>query len=617
MTEDQKILSDIIVHMKYARFREDLGRRETWEEIVDRNKAMHIKKYPHLEETINEAYEFVYDKRVLPSMRSAQFAGKPIEVNESRVYNCCYLPIDDYRAFNEIMFLLLGGTGVGFSVQKHHVRNLPEIRIPTKERKYVVSDSIEGWADAVKALMKAYFGKATCKPRFDFSDIRAKGERLITSGGKAPGPEPLKTCLFKIETLLNRKQNGEKLTPLEAHDIVCHLADAVLAGGIRRAALISLFSLDDTEMLTAKSGNWWELNPQRGRANNSAVVARHRIKKSEFLELWKRIEESGSGEPGIYFTNNIELGTNPCAEISLRPFQFCNLCELNANLIEDESDFYTACDAAATIGTLQAGYTDFHYLRPIWKETTEKEALIGVGITGIASNTINEEWLETGAEVVKSANAQIAASLGINPAARCTTVKPSGTTSIVCGSSSGVHAWHDKHYVRRVRVGKNEAIYKYLQEFHPELIEDDAFNPEVQAVISVPQAAPKGATTRSEDVMDFLERVKTYNIEWVREGHRQGDNTNNVSATVSIKDDEWEKVGEWMWENKETYNGLSVLPYSGHTYKQAPFETITEEEYDKLKNQLSEFNPEYIREDADYTNLQGELACAGNSCEIT
>lgn len=328
MNLDQQILSDITVHMKYARYNEFLERRETWEEIVERNMDMHLNKLkerPELHAEIKHAYQYAMDRRVMPSMRSAQFAGKPIEINNSRVYNCAYLPIDDYRAFSETMFLLLGGTGVGYSVQRHHVEQLPEIRIPTKQRKYVVGDSIEGWSDAVKALMKAYFGKTATKPRFDFSDIRAKGERLITSGGKAPGPEPLKKCLFNIETLLERKSNGDKLKPIEVHDIVCHLADAVLAGGIRRAALISLFSIDDDEMLACKAGNWWELNPQRGRANNSAVVIRHKVAKDDFLKLWGKIEASGSGEPGIYLSNNQDYGTNPCCEIALRPFQFCNL----------------------------------------------------------------------------------------------------------------------------------------------------------------------------------------------------------------------------------------------------------------------------------------------------
>jgi ribonucleoside-diphosphate reductase alpha chain len=269
--------------------------------------------------------QYIFDKKVLPSMRALQFAGPAIQKNEARIYNCCYLPVDDYRAFAEIMFLLLGGTGVGYSVQFKHIEKLPEIRKPIKEQKFLVGDSIEGWADAVKHLIGSYLGYRNTKPRFDFSDIRAKGQRLITAGGKAPGPEPLKKCLFELEQILERKANGEKLQTIEVHDMICHIADSVLAGGIRRAALISLFSADDEQMLTCKFGSWWETNPQRGRANNSAVLVRHRVTKEFFLDLWKKIELSNAGEPGIYFTNNPDWGTNPCCEIALRPYQFCNL----------------------------------------------------------------------------------------------------------------------------------------------------------------------------------------------------------------------------------------------------------------------------------------------------
>ena len=339
MDLSQKILSDITVFMKYAKYNKDLGRRETWKELVTRNKNMHIDKYPNLEEEIEAAYKFVYDKKVLPSMRSLQFGGKPIEISPNRIYNCGYLPVDDWRAFGEILFLLLGGTGIGFSVQKHHVEKLPEIRKPRQDRKrrFLVGDSIEGWADAVKVLMRSYF-EGTSTIEFDFSDIRPKGAKLVTSGGKAPGPEPLRLCVSQIKSILNEKENGDQLEPIEVHDIVCHIADAVLAGGIRRAALISLFSADDEEMISCKAGNWWEKNPHRARANNSAVLVRHRVNKNFFMKLWDRIQNSNSGEPGIYFTNDKDWGTNPCCEIGLKPFQFCNLCEVNVSNIESQED---------------------------------------------------------------------------------------------------------------------------------------------------------------------------------------------------------------------------------------------------------------------------------------
>jgi len=572
--------------MKYAKFRPELNRRETWEELVTRNKEMHQAKFPQLKDEIEEAYKLVYDKKVLPSMRSLQFAGKPIELNNARIFNCSFLPIDDWRSFSEIMFLLLSGCGVGYSVQKHHIEQLPEIKIPIKSKRYLIGDSIEGWADAVRMLCKAYFTGAPL-PLFDFRDIRPKGAK-----------------------------NGEKISPLEAHDMACHIADAVLSGGIRRAALISLFNLDDEEMLTCKFGNWWEENPQRGRANNSAVVIRHKIDEEEFFKLWKKIELSGSGEPGIYFSNDKDWGTNPCCEIALRSYQFCNLCEVNVSNVESQEDLNERVRVGAFIGTLQAAYTDFHYLRDIWRKTTEKDALLGVGMTGIGSGAILKYDLKKAADLAKEVNAEIAEKIGINKAARVTTVKPSGTSSLVLGTSSGIHAWHNDFYIRRIRVGKNEAIYTYLSINHPELVEDDFFKPTIQAVISVPQRAPEGSILRTEDVMDMLERVKKFNTQWVKKGHRKGANTNNVSATVSIKEGEWEKVGQWMWDNKETFNGLSVLPYFGGTYTQAPFEDITKEQFNEMITHLHGIDLSKVVEFSDETALMDQAACAGGACEI-
>ena len=615
MDVTQSILSEITTYMKYAKYVPEKKRRETWEELVTRNKEMHQTKFPQLKDEIENAYKLVYDKKVLPSMRSLQFAGKPIELNNARIFNCSFLPLDDWRAFSEIMFLLLSGCGVGYSVQTHHVDNLPEIKVPTKHKRYLVGDSIEGWADAVRMLCKAYFTGASL-PTFDFRDIRAKGAQLITVGGKAPGPEPLKECLFNLQKVFERKKNGDKLTSVEAHDMACHIADAVLSGGIRRAALISLFDLDDEDMLTCKFGNWWEENPQRGRANNSAVVLRHKITEEEFFKLWKKIELSGSGEPGIYFSNDKEWGTNPCCEIALKAFQFCNLCEVNVSNIESQEDLNERVRVGAFIGTLQAAYTDFHYLREIWQKTTEKEALLGVGMTGIGSGVILNYDLKKAADLAKEENARIAELIGVNKAARVTTVKPSGTSSLVLGTSSGIHAWHNDYYIRRIRAGKNEAIYSYLAINHPELVEDDFFKPTIQAVISVPQKAPEGSILRTENVLDMLERTKKFNMQWVKKGHRKGANTNNVSATVSIQEGEWEQVGNWMWENKETFNGLSVLPYFGGTYVQAPFEDITKEQFEEMAQHLHNIDLSQIVEFSDDTALMDQAACAGGACEI-
>jgi ribonucleoside-diphosphate reductase alpha chain len=615
---NKKILSDITVHMKYAKYKPELLRRETWEEICERNMNMHIKKYPMLEQDIRDVYaHFVLPKLVLPSMRSMQFAGKPIEISPNRVYNCAYMPIDSHLAFSEAMFLLLGGTGVGYSVQRHHVEQLPELQMPNpnRQRRYLIADSIEGWADAIKILLECYMGIRKSTPIFDYSDIREKGALLITSGGKAPGSQPLRECLVKIEGILQRCGNYQ-LNPIMCHDIMCHIADAVLSGGIRRAAMISLFSADDMGMIAAKSGKWWENNPQRGRANNSAVLLRHRITKDYFLDLWNRIKASGSGEPGIYFNNDKDWGTNPCCEIALRPYQFCNLTEVNASNIKDQADLEARVSAASFLGTLQAGYTDFHYLREIWRKNTEKDALLGVSMTGIAANKVAELDLHMAAIEVVNENKRVAEIIGIKPAARTTCIKPAGTTSLVLGTSSGIHAYHDEYYIRRLRVGKNEAIYDYLSKEHPSLIEDEYFKPHEQAVISVPQQAPLNAITRNESVFDLLERIKEFSISWVRAGHKDGLNTHNVSATVSIKEDEWESVGDWFWLNRHYYNGLSVLPFDGGTYTQAPFETCDKDKFEELTGALTNVDLTKVIETQDNTDLSGELACAGGSCEI-
>lgn len=615
MTKEKEILSSLVVFSKYAKYRTDLKRRETWDEIVDRYVNMLCQKYPTLSTEITSNARFIRHKEVLPSMRALQFAGAAMEVNNTRGYNCCYLPVDSIYAFSETMFLLLGGTGVGYSVQTHHVAQLPAITKPTKQRKYLIQDSIIGWADAVKALMKAYLaGKPL--PDFDFRDIRLKGTKLKTAGGKAPGPEPLKKCLFEIQLILDRKQDGEQLTDLECHDIMCHIANAVLAGGIRRAAMICLFSRDSIAMLECKYGAWWELNEQRGRANNSAVLPRASVTQEEFIKLWEKIEDSGSGEPGIYWTNDIEWGTNPCCEVALRPFQFCNLCEINADTIENQVDLNVRAEVAAFFGTLQAGFTDFHYLRPIWQKTTEKDALVGVGMTGIASGKVLTLDLTQAAKIIKAKNEILSKQIGINPAARCTLVKPSGTTSLVLGSSSGIHAWHWKYFLRTIRFNINEDVASYMQIFHPELCEIDKLRSS-ELCVRVPMKAPEGAILRTETAIDLLERVKKFSKEWILPGHTDGANTHNVSATISIKSNEWETVGDWMWENKEFYNGLSVLPFDGGSYIQAPFENCTEEEYNSRLATLHDVDLTKVQEVDDNTAFTQTEACAGGRCEIT
>ena len=632
-------LSSITIFSKYAKYLPQEKRRETWDEIVDRYQNMMIKKYPSLKDAIVKSAIMIREKKVLPSMRALQFAGNAAEVNNARIYNCCFLPIDSLHSFSETMFLLLGGTGVGYSVQKHHVAQLPVITKPGKKKTYLIEDSIMGWADAVKVLFKAYM-EGKFMPSFDFRAIRHKGARLVTAGGKAPGPEPLKLCLTHVQAILDRKQEGEKLSPIEAHDILCHIANSVLAGGIRRSAMISLFSHDDEEMITCKYGSWWELNEQRGRSNNSAVLKRDEVSQEEFFSLWKRIEASGSGEPGVYWTNNEDWGTNPCCEIGLRPYQFCNLCEINVSDVENQTDLNDRVTVAAFFGTLQAGFTDFHYLRDIWKKTTDKDALLGIGMTGIGSREILKYNLSITANTAKVVNSMISAIIGTNEAARITCVKPSGTTSCVLGTSSGIHAWHAPFYVRTVRFGKSEDIAAYMMVNHPELCEDDVLRPKDTLCVRIPIKAPEGSIFRTETAIDTLERVKKFATEWVLPGHVNGDNTHNVSATISIDPnrkystcitsdqppkytlfeegaDEWFTVGLWMWDNKKHYNGLSVLPYFGGSYKQAPFEDITEEEYNTRLTSLNSLDLTKVMEIDDNVEFGAIVACGGGQCEIS
>tara|TARA_B110000208_G_scaffold10659_1_gene13403 strand:+ start:639 stop:2522 length:1884 start_codon:yes stop_codon:yes gene_type:complete len=626
MTKDKgiELLSATVVYNKYAKYNTALQRRETWEEIVDRYVAMMVKKYPKLENAILENASYIYDKKVLMSMRAAQFSGAAVEKNETRGYNCSFMPMDHYKAFSETMFLLLSGCGVGYSVQARHISQLPAIKKPTDKRKFLIGDSIEGWADAVKALMKAYMGITKYRPKFDYSDIREKGARLVTAGGKAPGPDPLRISLTKIESILYNKEDGTQLTDFEVHLINCIIADAVLAGGIRRAAMISLFDKDSKEMLTCKFGTWWEKYPELGRSNNSAVVIRDEITKEEFTELWTAIEASGSGEPGLSLTDNPDWGFNPCHEIALRPNTFCNLTEINAGTIESDTDFYARCRVASFFGTLQAGFIDFHYLRPIWRKNSVEDSLIGVGITGICNGNILDLYekdsflLKNGAKVVAVQNEIVSKRIGIPVAARQTTIKPSGTTSCVLGTSSGIHAWHNKKFIRNIQCAVGDDLYTFMSNHHPELITIMDYDPKT-AVVGIPLNAPENGVIRdNETAIQMLDRVKLFNEEWVHSGHVRGDNMNNVSATVSIRDHEWKPVGEWMWNNRNSYSGISVLPHDGGTYRNAPFEEVSDEVFNRKVDYINnnEIDLTMIIEEIDNTTQSDSAACAGGACEI-
>ena len=619
-----QILSDFVSHTKYGRYLPEEKRRESYREIVIRNMEMHIRKFPALEQEIRNAYEFVFNKQVLPSGRSLQFAGKAIELSPTRLYNCSFRAIDSISVFSEAMFILLTGCGLGFSVQYHHVKKLPPLFGPnTKERKkrYLVADSIEGWASAINNLCMSYFN-GTQDIDFDFRDIRSKGTILKTSGGKAPGAQPLKDCIHNMrkifDTAVIDRGRGTNLKPIEAHDLICVIADSVLSGGIRRSATISFFSFNDNDMLVSKYNGWSEKYPYRARANNSALLLRHRIKKDEFYEYFDKMWASGTGEPAFSWSNDKEYGGNPCNEVSLRASGgFCNLTTMNAGEVTCQEDFNNFSRAASFIGTLQASYTDFHYLNDQWKENAEKDALIGVSITGIASGTLDNLNLKEAAKIVKDENARVAKLIGINKAARCTVVKPEGSASLLFGTSSGIHTWHNDYYIRRVRVGKEEAIHKFLKLYAPEFIEDEYFKPHLQSVLSIPVKAPEGAKLRTESALTLLERVKRFNVEWIQEGHRKGPNYNNVSTTVSIKPEEVEEVKAWLWENREFYNGITILPYDNKNYVQAPFEDITKEQYKTLCKNLDKLDFSCIYEEDDHTDHHGSVACGGSgSCEL-
>lgn len=621
MTDDgalaRKLLSDVTVYGKYARHLPEAHRRENWGEVCERYEGMMVEKYPDHADDIIKAMQGVEHKEYVPSMRGLQFAGKAVLYNNTRLYNCAFLRVDDMRAFPEIMFLLLSGTGVGYSVQKHHVSQLSKIqeRNPYEVR-FIVQDSIIGWADAIKSLVRSFF-EGRNKIIFDFHEIRPKGAPLKTSGGRAPGPEPLKTALCHIETIFERKQPATRLSTLEVHDIICHIADCVLSGGVRRSACLALFTFDDTDMITAKAGDWYEANPQRARANNSAAILRGRVTEREFKDYMRYVAEIGFGEPGFAYTNNPEWGLNPCAEIGLRNMQFCNLAEINASTIRDKRDFLLRCHNSAIIGTLQASFTDFHYLRPKWRETTEREALLGISITGVASNTIGDSWLAEGADLIRRTNEEWAHRLDINPAARLTTIKPSGTSSLVLGTSSGIHAWHAPYYIRRLRMNKMEPLCRYLQTVVPDLIEPDVQKPDVDAVLSLPMKAPDGAVLRGESFQDALKRVMTYNKNWVRKGHVRGANPNNVSVTINVKDHEWPEVVDALWNHREEFTAISTFPYFGGNYKQAPHEDCDERTYSEMLEKVRVVNLDHVIEHEDNTERQAEVACAGGECEVT
>lgn len=587
---------------KYARYIPELKRRETWREAVDRVKNMMLDKYqeyPDVHQDIEWAYDLMYKKRVLGSQRALQFGGKPVLKHMARGYNCCSSYIDRLRFFQECMYLLLCGTGTGFSVQKHHIDKLPKlIKYKNENKSFIIEDSIEGWSNAIGVLVSSYFEQSelfseyTAKNiDFKFHKIRPEGSFLSSSSGKAPGPEPLKRALIKIKQVLDNCLLNQLFRPIDAYDIVMHSSDAVLSGGVRRSATICIFSLDDADMMSAKTGNWFEENPQRGRSNNSCLLLRNKITFKEFENIIKHSKEFG--EPAFYWSDNTEQIPNPCVEISFYCYdlegnsgwQFCNLSTINCGKIKTKDDFFEASKAAAIIGTLQAGFTKFPYLGQISENITEREALLGVSMTGIMDQhniCLDKEIQKQAAKIVKETNKLIAKKININVAARTTCVKPEGTTSCLLGTSSGIHPHHAKRYIRRVQTNRTEPVYQYFKIFNESCTQKSVWSAnDTDEVISFPIEVEDGAKTKNQiSALELLEIVRNTQINWVHAGRNkelcsQPWLQNNVSNTITIKQDEWEEVTKFIYNNREYFCGVSLLPESGDKdYAQAPFTTV-------------------------------------------
>lgn len=649
---DPLAISDYIHAGKYARYVAAKRRREVYPETVARIEGMHLQQYPSMEKEIRWAFDRVREKRVLPSMRSMQFGGEAILANNNRIYNCSFSLCDRPEVFSEALYLLLSGCGVGYSVQFDHVDRLPEIAYinPKAVRHHVVGDTIEGWADALKALVQSYLDGVNLE--LAYHQIRDAGSPLRTSGGRAPGHLKLKEALERIRGVLNGAQ-GRKLRPVECHRIMCHAADAVLSGGIRRSAMICLFSLDDSEMMHVKTGNWYVTEPWLANSNNSVVLKRDEVKKKQFKRIFGMTRQWG--EPGFYFTSDYDYGTNPCCEIGLNPklvvdaaakaklatkgitvaigqnytgWAFCNLCEINAAKLTSFDDFVEAAHAAAIIGTLQAGYTKMPYLGWVSETIAEREALLGIGMTGMLDAphiACNPEYQRKIAGMIKDWNAEYAARIGVNPAARTTCVKPSGTTSLELGCvASGHHAHHARRYIRRVTADELERVFQAFKAVNPHMC---VRKPDGKYVIEFPVEAPANATVKDDiTAIPFLDMVKSTQQNWVLPGtndegkHSPGLN-HNVSNTVTVRPEEWDKVADYLWENREFFTGVSLLASSGDKdYAFSPMEKVeTPADEARWNAILENYKPvDYttLFEESDATDLTAEVACAGGTCAI-
>jgi len=664
-------LSEYIAASKYARYSEALGRREVWSEAAARVEDMHLSRFPDanigavaglptsLHAAIRSAFSAVAKMEVLPSMRSLQFGGKAVLRNNARIYNCSFSYCDRLDFFNEAFWLLLCGCGVGFSVQKAHVAKLPPLAAlddwsVTSPETHVVADTIEGWADALKALVYAHVGGRTMF--FDYSMIRPAGEPLKASGGKAPGPEPLRVALDSIRTVLMGAA-GRQLRTVEAYDIVMFSAKAVLSGGIRRSATICLFSADDAEMMDAKTGNWFETNPQRSASNNSAVLIRGTTTRDQFDALFTAQKEFG--EPGFYFADDPDYGSNPCVEIGLNPrltvmgdvaeklraygykgdlfegqvltgWQTCNLSSVVGRLSSTPAKFYQQCAHAALIGTLQAAYTNFKYLSPVSRLITENEALLGVSIGGILDNPevlLTPAVLEHGAAITRQVNAAVAAAIGINAAARVTCVKPDGNTGLLTNSGSGIGPHHSRRYFRRVQANKLDPLFQHWAAANPSLVEDSVYDKSgATAVMIFAVEGPEHGIFREDlTALKHLELVSLVQRHWVMAGRANETYSpglhHNVSNTINVVADEWSAVADFIWANRSTFTGVALLAATGdRDYAQAPREAaVTPEDlarWHQVRLRFRTVDFTALEEAEDSTTHKQESACAGGACAI-
>jgi ribonucleoside-diphosphate reductase alpha chain len=616
---------EYIAASRYARYVDENKRRENWSETASRYVDYVFTRTPAIKENAklrDRIYEAIYNLKVMPSMRAMMTAGKSADRDNTCIYNCSYLPVDDPKSFDEAMFILLCGTGVGFSVESKYTSQLPDVPEQLFESEHVIAvhDSKEGWAKALRLLIAhLYAGEI---PKWDVSNVRPAGARLKTFGGRASGPGPL-VDLFSFAVNTFKHAKGRKLNTLECHDLMCKIGEVVVVGGVRRSAMISLSDLDDERIRHAKSGPWWETAPHRALANNSAVYSETPT-VGKFMEEWLSLYNSHSGERGIFNREaakktvakyshrdpNFDFGTNPCSEIILRPYQFCNLTEVVVRHDDTLETLKDKVEVATILGTIQSTFTKFPYLRKVWQRNTEEERLLGVSLTGIFDNDMmvnsSKEVLNVLREHSRKVNEEYATLLGIPKSAAITCVKPSGTVSQLVNSASGIHPRHSKYYIRRVRGDKKDPLTSFLvQQGVP--AEDCVYKPTQTTVFSFPQMAPAGLVRDDVTPIRHLEIWLEYQREWCE---------HKPSVTISVEEKDWPSVGAWVWEHFDEISGVSFLPYDGGTYRQAPYEECTEEQYNELKAKVPKLDWSLFKEETDNVEGAQTLACVAGSCEI-